>query len=122
MREVLWAHPQSHGTDVGAALSYLVGVQKRRATVFLVSDFLTAGFECLPELGRFDALVANIYSDVVIEHAAALREALLPGGWFAFSGCPLQHAAATRAAIERSGLRLEETRVRGRWHTFAGIR
>jgi ribosomal protein L11 methyltransferase len=84
--------------------------------------FLTAGFECLPELGRFDALVANIYSDVVIEHAATLREAIRPGGWFAFSGCPLQHAAATRAAIEQCGLQLEEVRVRGRWHTFAGIR
>ena len=84
--------------------------------------FLTAGFECLPALGKFDALVANIYSDVVIEHAATLREAIRPGGWFAFSGCPLQHAAATSAAIEKSGLRLEEVRVRGRWHTFAGIR
>jgi ribosomal protein L11 methyltransferase len=84
--------------------------------------FQTAGFECLSALGRCDALVANIYSDIVIEHAAALREALEPGGWFAFSGCAEPHAAATRAAIERSGLVLEEQRVRGRWHTFAGIR
>jgi uncharacterized protein (DUF58 family) len=45
VREVLWAHPDSRGTDVGAALGYLVGVQKRRATVFLVSDFLTDGYE-----------------------------------------------------------------------------
>jgi uncharacterized protein (DUF58 family) len=44
VREVLWARPQSRGTDIGAALRYLVGVQKRRATVFLVSDFLTAGY------------------------------------------------------------------------------
>ena len=88
----------------------------------LRARFLTAGFECLPELGRFDALVANIYSDIVIEHAATLREALAPGGWFAFSGCPLQHASATRAAIEQSGLCFEEVRVHGRWHTFVGIR
>ena len=84
--------------------------------------FLTAGFECLPGLGRFDALVANIYADVVIEHIAELRDALEPGAWFAFSGCTLQHAAATREAIEQSGLALQEVRVRGRWHTFAGIR
>jgi ribosomal protein L11 methyltransferase len=84
--------------------------------------FLTAGFECLPDLGRFDALVANLYSDIVIEHAALLREALVPGGWFAFSGCAEQHAAATRAAIAASGLWIEEVRLRGRWHTFAGIR
>lgn len=41
VREMLWAHPSTIGTDVGAALEYLTGVQKRRATVFLVSDFLT---------------------------------------------------------------------------------
>jgi uncharacterized protein (DUF58 family) len=43
VREILWAHPQTHGTDVGAAMEYLSGVQKRRATVFLISDFLTSG-------------------------------------------------------------------------------
>jgi uncharacterized protein (DUF58 family) len=45
VREVLWAHPQSRGTDIGAALTYLSGVQKRRATVFLVSDFLSSGYQ-----------------------------------------------------------------------------
>jgi uncharacterized protein (DUF58 family) len=45
VREVLWARPRTRGTDIGAALEYLTGVQKRRATVFLVSDFLTSGYE-----------------------------------------------------------------------------
>ena len=40
VREMLWAHPKTTGTDIGAALEYLTGVQRRRATVFLVSDFL----------------------------------------------------------------------------------
>jgi len=40
VREVLWAHPETRGTNIGAALEYLTGVQRRRATVFLVSDFL----------------------------------------------------------------------------------
>ncbi len=44
VREILWAHPQSRGTDIGAALEYLTGVQKRRATVFLLSDFLTRDY------------------------------------------------------------------------------
>ncbi|MCC6380876.1 MAG: DUF58 domain-containing protein [Dehalococcoidia bacterium] len=44
IREVLWARPQTRGTDVGAALEYLTGVQRRRATVFLVSDFLAADY------------------------------------------------------------------------------
>lgn len=40
VREMLWAHPQTSGTNIGGALEYLTGVQKRRATIFLVSDFL----------------------------------------------------------------------------------
>ena len=40
VREILWAHPRTRGTDIGAALEYLTSVQRRRATVFLVSDFL----------------------------------------------------------------------------------
>jgi uncharacterized protein (DUF58 family) len=44
VREVLWAQPKTRGTDIGAALEYLTGVQKRRATVFLISDFLTADY------------------------------------------------------------------------------
>lgn len=44
VREILWAHPATRGTDPGAALEYLTGVQKRRATVFVVSDFLAEGY------------------------------------------------------------------------------
>jgi uncharacterized protein (DUF58 family) len=44
VREILWARPTTTGTDIGAALEYLTGVQKRRATVFLVSDFLTTNY------------------------------------------------------------------------------
>jgi uncharacterized protein (DUF58 family) len=41
---VLWAQPHSQGTDIAAALQYLADVQKRKATVFLVSDFLATGY------------------------------------------------------------------------------
>ena len=50
VREVLAAEDEaSGGTDIGAALRFLNGVQKRRAVVFLVSDFLqpNASFERL---------------------------------------------------------------------------
>ncbi len=40
IREILRARPAAPGTDIAAALQYLVGVQRRRATVFLLSDFL----------------------------------------------------------------------------------
>ena len=85
--------------------------------------FVTAGFECLARETRpFDAVFANIYSDVIAEHVGTLRNALVPGGWFVFSGCPVHHALETKSVIESSGLALDEIRVRGRWHTFLGRR
>lgn len=44
IREILWHRPAEGGTDIGAALAYLSGIQRRRATVFLVSDFLATGY------------------------------------------------------------------------------
>ena len=82
--------------------------------------FATGGFEHVR--GTFDVVLANIYSDVIQLHARDLRAAIAPDGWFAFSGCPMHHADATRAAIAAAGLALEEERVRGRWHTFVGRR
>lgn len=83
----------------------------------------TGGFELLPVRERTsDAVLANIYSDVIQRHAADLRDCLRPGGWYAFSGCPAQHAEATERALSEAGLRVEERPVRGRWHTFVGTR
>ncbi len=44
VREVLWAQPKTRGTDIGAALEYATSVHKKRATLFLISDFLAEGF------------------------------------------------------------------------------
>lgn len=85
--------------------------------------FSTGGFELLPVRDRpFDALLANIYSDVLQLHAADFRACLRPGGWFALSGCPAQHAEATERALTAAGLRITERPTRGRWHTFVGRR
>lgn len=85
--------------------------------------FSTGGFELLPVRERpFDGLLANIYSDVLQLHAADFRACLRPGGWFALSGCPAQHAEATERALTAAGLAIEERPVRGRWHSFVGTR
>jgi uncharacterized protein (DUF58 family) len=44
VREVLFYQPRGHRTDVAAALDYLLRVSKRRAIVFVVSDFLSPDF------------------------------------------------------------------------------
>jgi uncharacterized protein (DUF58 family) len=45
VREVLAAEETRHGTCISDALQYLNRVQKKRAVVFLISDFLDDGFE-----------------------------------------------------------------------------
>jgi len=45
VRELLYHEPQGRGTDIGAALLYLARVARRRAIVFLISDFFDEGYE-----------------------------------------------------------------------------
>ncbi len=45
IREVLYYKPENKGTDISVALEYLLKVTKRKAVCFLVSDFITEGFE-----------------------------------------------------------------------------
>ncbi len=45
LRELLYHPTEGQGTDLGAALEYLARVTRRRAVVFLVSDFADEGFE-----------------------------------------------------------------------------
>ncbi len=53
VREVLAAEDgASGGTDIAAALRFLNGVQKRRAVVFLVSDFIESGAAGAKGAGR----------------------------------------------------------------------
>lgn len=85
--------------------------------------FATGGFELLPVRERpFDGLLANIYSDVLQLHAPDFRDCLGPGGWFALSGCPAQHAEATDRSLDAAGLTITDRPVRGRWHSFVGHR
>ena len=43
--QILEHQPRRSTTDIAAALQYITRVTKRRAVVFVVSDFLTAGYE-----------------------------------------------------------------------------
>ncbi|MBP5300987.1 MAG: DUF58 domain-containing protein [Victivallales bacterium] len=43
VREVLGFHPQGTGTDLAGALDFLARVLKKRAVVFLISDFIGGG-------------------------------------------------------------------------------
>ena len=75
VRDLLYSRPGSRGTDINGALEYLNRIQKKRAVVFLVSDFMDENYDKNLKLSaRRHDLVA-----IVIEDPA---EHILPdAGW-----------------------------------------
>jgi uncharacterized protein (DUF58 family) len=65
LRDILAFEPEKKGTDLAAALDYLNKVQRRRAIVFLVSDFLGSGFDdSFRRAARKHDLIAVRTSDI----------------------------------------------------------
>ncbi len=71
IREVLCHEPQGRGTDIPAALHYLNNVTRRRAVVFLVSDFMAENYESALRL-------ANKRHDIIAVAVTDPREEELP--------------------------------------------
>lgn len=64
LRDILAFEPQKTGTDLAAALDFLNKVQRRRAIVFLISDFLSEGFgDAFRRAARKHDLIAVRTSD-----------------------------------------------------------
>ncbi len=64
IRELLTFQPESKGTNVEEALRFLAKVQRRKATVFLISDFLATDFEkALAAVGSKHDVIAVRTSD-----------------------------------------------------------
>lgn len=69
LRDLLYFKPNSRGSDVNVACEYIQGILKKRATVFLLSDFISDSFyQRLRSLGRKHDTVA-----VVVEDPAELK-------------------------------------------------
>lgn len=80
IRDLLAHPPQRRGTDVQRALSFLNHVARRRAIVFLISDFLHS-FDRVGKHGRdlFDEIgQTNVRHDLVCLHLHDRRETFLP--------------------------------------------
>ena len=66
--EVLAFRPQGRGTDLAAALGHLTMAQRRKAVVFVVSDFLAEGYEnALAVMARRHDVVPVVVTDPVEE-------------------------------------------------------
>jgi uncharacterized protein (DUF58 family) len=87
IRELLSFTPQGRGTDLTGALDFVNHVVRGRAVIFIVSDFLAAGYE--PALTatarRHDTIAVRVYDprerDLPAVGLIAVRDAE-NGGWF----------------------------------------
>lgn len=71
IRELLYFEPKGRGTNVGAAVEYLNRVVKRKATCFLISDFISDNY-------KKPLQVANKRHDLVAINVVDPRENTLP--------------------------------------------
>ncbi len=73
IRELLFFRPQGRGTDVGGALDYLARVVRRKAVVFLLSDFVAPDYSRpLRVANRRHDLVAITITDPAEDEVPAL--------------------------------------------------
>lgn len=64
LRDLYYFRPVSTGTQIRAALEHIRGVLKRKATIFIFSDFIDKNFEAsLRQLGRKHETVAVVVED-----------------------------------------------------------
>jgi uncharacterized protein (DUF58 family) len=76
IREILFCMPKRRGTDIAAALDFIADVQRRRAVVFVISDFIETpeAFERL----RSQLRNTNRRHDLVLLHLRDRHEEELP--------------------------------------------
>ncbi len=73
--EALAFQPRSRGTDIAGALGHITRVQRRRAVVFVISDFLSGDYEsALAVVARRHDLVPVVVSDPVEEELPTLAQ------------------------------------------------
>jgi uncharacterized protein (DUF58 family) len=71
VRELLYMQPEGRGTDIAAAVAFLARVVRRRAIVFLLSDFFDEGYEQ-------QLRAASIRHEVIAMTLSDPRELTLP--------------------------------------------
>lgn len=77
IREALYFQPESRGTNIGEALDFVNRVLRRRAVVFLVSDFRLGNQELAKEL-QHKLSVTGRHHDVIAMSVSDPRESELP--------------------------------------------
>jgi uncharacterized protein (DUF58 family) len=113
LRDILFFEPEHKGTNLAAGLDYLSKVHRRRAIVFLLSDFLDGGYEdAFRRAARKHDLIAVRTSDprehdwpavglVQLEDAETGRQVLIDTGSRSFRQAFAARSADRRTAFTR---------------------
>lgn len=64
---------------------------------------------------RFDVVLANLFSDVLVAAASRIARATKPGGWLIFSGVLRTQRREVISAIQAAGFTKPRLIVRGKW-------
>jgi uncharacterized protein (DUF58 family) len=78
IRELLYFEPVSKKTNIAAALEFLNKTSKRKATVFVVSDFMDTGFETAMRV------IAKKHDVIAIRMQDPVEQSLPVAGWVDF--------------------------------------
>jgi uncharacterized protein (DUF58 family) len=103
LREVLGFDPSNRRTSLASALNFLIRVRRRRAIVFLISDFQDEGYE------PFLKLAASRH-DLIAIRVSDPRERVLPAGCIV-SLRDLETGRRASIDLGRPGLREEYARA-----------
>jgi len=80
------------------------------------TTFIEGDFDRLRDLSTpYEVILANLYSDLLVSHAAQLESALSQGGWLCVSGLNVSREEAVIDAFKAVGLAVADRRVRGVW-------
>ena len=104
LRELLYRPAEGTGTDIAGALEYLARVTRRRAVVFLVSDFLGEGYE------RALSVAARRHDLVAVRVGDAREAAIPPMGFVEFE----DPETGRRVVVNTSGRAFRERFGEGR--------
>jgi len=114
VRDILYQQPHGRGTDINAAMEFFSKVQKRRAVVFIVSDFMDSDYE--------KALrIANRRHDVVSIVIEDPRELELPaGGWIYMEDSETRQTACLDLSKKTTRQRFKK-RIEEKTETFVSV-
>lgn len=103
--------------DVAASNAELNGIGSDRFKVYAGNILSDASLRHMLGSG-YDAVLANIVSDVIIPLSALVRQFMKPGAVFITSGIIDGRQDEVRAALEGNGFEVVEHRKEEEWHCF----